>query len=76
MIEQEDIPYTKEEREAMVKHIQHLRKDKRELLDRVYDWIKCNAYKYGKIKFINNMAIFEPRTDAFIKDLKKYMEEQ
>ena len=35
MITQEEIPYTKEEREAMYKHIQQLKKDKKELLDKV-----------------------------------------
>lgn len=35
MITQEEIPYTKEEVEAMVKTIQQLKKEKRELLDKV-----------------------------------------
>ena len=39
MTQQEEIPYTKEEVDAMVKTIQQLRKEKKELLDNVCDLI-------------------------------------
>lgn len=35
MIQEEILPYTKEEHEAMVKHIQQLKKEKQELIDKV-----------------------------------------
>ena len=43
------------------------------MLDKVYDFIKINAYKFGKVKFVDNKAIFDFRTDRFIEDLMKAM---
>lgn len=47
MTQQEEIPYTKEEVKAMVKTIQQLRKDKKELLDKV-----CDLIVSGKVYWI------------------------
>ena len=44
------------------------------MLDNVCDFIKINAYKYGKVKFVDDRAIFDFRTDRFIEDLRKAME--
>lgn len=43
------------------------------MLDKICDFIKINAYKYGKVKFVDNKAIFDFRTDRFIEDLMKAM---
>ena len=45
------------------------------MLDKVCEFIKTNAYKYGKVKFIDSKASFDFRTDTFINDLRKAMEE-
>ena len=63
MITQEEIPYTQEEYNAMVKTIQQLRKEKKELLDRVCEWLKGNLPYSSKPPY------------QLIEDLKKAMEE-
>lgn len=47
MTQQEEIPYTKEEVEAMAKTIAQLRKEKKELLDNV-----CDLIVSGKVYWI------------------------
>ena len=68
---QEEIPYTKEEVESMVKTIAQLRKEKQELLDKVCEWLKSYRQETpdgtGYIAGIVN--------DKTIEDLRKAMEE-
>jgi hypothetical protein len=64
MIEQEDIPITKEEYFAMVKTISQLRKEKKELIDKVCQWLWDCGY-------IDTFVI-----DEVIDNFKKYMEIQ
>lgn len=45
------------------------------MLDKVYDFIIANVYKYGKVKFVDNRATFDFRTNTFLNDLKQAMEE-
>ena len=46
------------------------------MIARVCKFIEENAYKYGKVKFVNdNKATFDFRTDIFIESLRKAMEE-
>ena len=45
------------------------------MLDKVYDFIIANAYKYGKVKFVDNKATFDFRTNTFLNDLKQVIEE-
>lgn len=45
------------------------------MLDRVYDFIISNIYKYGKVKFVDNKATFDFRMNTFLNDLKQAMEE-
>ena len=47
----------------------------RTILDKVCDFIKINAYKYGKVKFVDNKATFDFRTNTFLNDLKQVIEE-
>ena len=47
----------------------------RTMIDKVCEFIRINAYKYGKVKFIDNGATFDFRTNTFLNDLKKAMEE-
>lgn len=47
----------------------------RTMLDKVYDFIIANAYKYGKVKFVDNKATFDFRMNTFLNDLKQAMEE-
>ena len=43
---------------------------RKEMIDRVRDWLKVNAYKYGKIKIVGEGLIsFDLRTDSLIKDM-------
>ena len=44
-----------------------------DIINEVCDFIKVNAYKYGKIKFKDNLAFFDFRTDSFIQDLKEFI---
>ena len=47
------------------------------MLERVCKFIEDNAYKYGKVKFVNdNKATFDFRTDKFIESLRKAMEDK
>lgn len=46
------------------------------MLNKVCDFIKINAYKYGKVKFVDNKATFDFRTDRLIEDLRKVMEDK
>ena len=64
MIEQEDIPITKEEYIAMVKTIRQLRKEKKELTDKACQYLWDCGY-------IDTFII-----DEVIDNLKKYMEEE
>lgn len=70
MITQEEIGYTKEEISAMMKTIDQLRKEKKELIDKVCEFIRINAYKYRQLKFVKNKATFDFRTDRLIEDLR------
>lgn len=70
MITQEEIPFTQEEYKAMVKTIAQLRKEKKELIDKVCEFIRINAYKYRQLKFVKNKATFDFRTDRLIEDLR------
>ena len=45
------------------------------MLDKVYDFIIANVYKYGKVKFVDNRATFDFRMNTFLNDLKQAMEE-
>ena len=45
------------------------------MLDNVCDFIKINAYKYGKVKFVDDRATFDFRILPFLYDLKQAMEE-
>jgi len=45
------------------------------MLDKVYDFIIANVYKYGKVKFVDNGATFDFRMNTFLNDLKQAMEE-
>ena len=56
MITQEEIPYTKEEVEAMVKTIAQLREEKKNLIDRIKDYIDTHEYlvHYKNIDYIFN----------------------
>lgn len=45
------------------------------MLEKVYDFIRINAYKYRQLKFVKNKATFDFRTDRLIEDLRKAMEE-
>jgi hypothetical protein len=46
------------------------------MIDKVCAFIEENAYKYGKVIFVNdNKATFDFRTDKFIESLRKAMEE-
>ena len=63
MITQEEIPYTKEECKAMVKTIDQLRREKRELLDNICDWLKENLIYSSKPPY------------QIIEDLRKAFQE-
>ena len=71
MTRQEEIPYTKEEVEAMVKTIQQLRKEKKELLDKVCDWIKKESFYYIECEDHHYSGWL---MDEFYTDLRKAME--
>jgi hypothetical protein len=43
------------------------------MIDKVCNFIRINAYKYRKIKFVKNKPTFDFRTDWLIEDLRKYM---
>ena len=47
----------------------------RTMLDKIFDFIKVNIYKYGKVKFVDDRATFDFRTLPFLYDLKKAVEE-
>ena len=47
----------------------------RTMIEKVYDFIRINAYKYRQLKFVKNKATFDFRTDRLIEDLRKAMEE-
>lgn len=47
----------------------------RTMLNKVYDFIIANVYKYGKVKFVENRATFDFRMNTFLNDLKQAMEE-
>ena len=42
-------------------------------IDKVCNFIRINAYKYRKIKFVKNKPTFDFRTDWLIEDLRNYM---
>lgn len=43
------------------------------LIEKVCNFIRINAYKYRKIKFVKNKPTFDFRTDWLIEDLRNYM---
>ena len=47
----------------------------RTMIDRVCDFVIANVYKYGKVKFVDNRATFDFRTNTFLNDLKQVIEE-
>lgn len=69
MITQEEIPYNRNEIEAMVKTIENLRKEKSEFIDKACEWIKQTAYF-----FVDDLT-GTLDTEGLIKDFKKTMEE-
>ena len=75
MTQQEEIPYTKEEVEAMVKTIAQLRKEKQELVDRVCEWLDGIIYDYIELKHANVDTFIKIYNDKLIEDLRKAMEE-
>ena len=85
MITQEEIPYTKEEREAMVKHIQALKKEKEEWIEKAFDFFNKNLYIYRDYDYDGNLygedTVYEfltcdyDTTDEFNNAFKKYMEQ-
>lgn len=70
MTQQEEIPFTQEEYKAMVKTIAQLRKEKKELLDEICEWIEDNIYDYLYINRDFNEADYK---NELIEDLKKSM---
>ena len=68
----EDMSYTKKEISAMVKTIQQLRKEKKELLDKICEWIEDNIYDYLYINRDFNEADYK---NELIEDLIKAMEQ-
>lgn len=49
----------------------------RTILERICTFIEENAYKYGKVKYVNdNKATFDFRTKEFIESLRKAMEDK
>lgn len=66
------IPYTTEEIKAMVKTIAQLRKEKKELLDKVCEWIEDNIYDYLYINRDFNEADYK---NELIEDLIKAMKQ-
>jgi hypothetical protein len=61
-------------KEAPVKgaeNIEYTRTDA--FIDKVCNFIRINAYKYRKIKFVKNKPTFDFRTDWLIEDLRKEM---
>lgn len=47
----------------------------RTMLDKVCDFTIANAYKYGRVIFVDNKATFDFRAFLFLCDLKRAMEE-
>ena len=47
----------------------------RTMIEKVYDFIRINAYKYRQLKFVKNKATFDFRTDRLIEDLRKAVKE-
>lgn len=47
----------------------------RTMLDKVYDFIIANVYKYGKVKFVDDRVTFDFRMNTFLNDLKQAVEE-
>jgi hypothetical protein len=46
--------------------------EERELLTQICDWLKANAYKYGKVRFTEGgLATFDLRTDSMVADIKE-----
>lgn len=73
MIEQEDIPITKEEYFAMVKTISQLRKEKKELIDKVCQWLKEHLLLDDPKWYVEGEKTLQ---EKMIDDLRKAMEEQ
>lgn len=65
MITQEEIPFTQEEYKAMVKTIQQLRREKKELIDKACEWLKLHTFIFESIEEI----------DLFHQLFRKAMEE-
>ena len=83
MITQEEIPYTKEEREAMVKHIQALKKEKKEWIEKAFDFFNKKLYLYreyeedldGEGRIFEFLTCDYDTTDEFNEAFKKHMEQ-
>ena len=73
MITQEEIPYTWEEYKAMVKTIAQLRKEKKELLDNVCEWLG-NHNNYQRVHDNGSGVRFDMTQCIF--DLRKAMKEE
>ena len=67
MITQEEIPpFTKEECKAMIKTIYQHRKEKKDLLNKVCEWVKKHYMEYAH----NSIG-----SECIIKDLRRAMDE-
>jgi len=42
-------------------------------IEKACNFIRINAYKYRKLKFVKNKPTFDFRTDWLIEDLRNYM---
>ena len=82
-IVQEDIPYTTEEIEAMVKTIQTLRKEKKEWIEKAFDFFNKKLYIYrdfeedldGETRIYEFLTCDYDTTDEFNEAFKKHMEQ-
>jgi len=46
------------------------------MIDKICEFIRINAYKYRRLKFVKNKATFDFRIDRLIEDLRKAMESE
>lgn len=80
---QEEIPYTNEEIKAMSKTIQTLRKEKKEWLEKAFDFFNKELYIYrdfendldGETRIFEFLTCDYDSTDEFNNAFKKYMEQ-
>ena len=70
MMEQEKTPYSEDEIKAMVKTIQQLRKDKKELIEKACEWLKDRTMKELCLASTDSELV-----DEFIETFREAMEE-